>query len=1003
MIKRKSKIIFCLAFVVLCSVFVSAATVIRSAVSVKAATVSVEIENRYDKGDELVIPDDAGVTYNGQTYPAEKSYLVYPSGKALSGKRFALGEVGRYSLKIDTTVDGKIISAEKFFTVDEDVYKVSTSDSYVTYGELNAQFVRSGMNKGLLAKLTDGASVTCSRPVNVYDKAITDVLTFNVKRLDNNVEYVTVSLVDCYDPTIAIDIVCQMTTPDSGRVGRFMRAGQRGSSMLGLNCFENPSQLVIDGKLYDIGIFGTPVHGNIISESAYNNITITLDTTDRKGIKIYESTSYWTDGNPNLVAVMNDPRLYADEFPGFTNGDVFVSVTASGFKSVKLADVEIGMIDGKTNAELNELGKYVDTIAPEIILSVPDTGRIALNALTKIPTAVALDASGISKNVDYTVWYNYGTEAKYAIPITDGKFTPKEEGVYTVAYTATDNYGNEAEKLLSLSAVENGGKGLAISVDEQNGVYAGTPVDLGNYSVTSLCKDYTLKIEVTGPDGMSADVTKTAANYLPTRTGTYKVNYIVSDDYYDEIYEYEFVAGASGKPSFEKAILTAPGYFVKGATYSLDDVKAARYGADGKTYVETIGYISYDGGDFVEIDASEFTVNSGTTARVRLSDKDNRDIFVESEDIKIIDVGYGTTSYDITKYFVGDFTAAVNLINTKFTATRSGNVSFDFINPLLASQFAFDFEIPSGSTVEETEILLTDRYDRSSYASIKLLDGKKYSINGVEGALRTSWTGNRTGIVVSSEKITIGDTSVVADLGLNSDSVELTVNFKNVGEGFTFNLYSVANQPFRSDSDNAEPMLSAEKISKIKQLNDVIYTSIPTVSDVLCPAPFKNCKVTVYKDNDVYVDKNGEEMFELPADKVYAIALDEYGDYDVFYVYTDGKGELCTLDLQIRVIDDVAPEVSFRNAPKGAVKARAGKAIKPLEVIVSDNESEAENISVWAIIYDERGRLIAYVEKTDYDNDYTFTLTAKGRYTAYIYVADATGNAVHVSYEIIAE
>ena len=134
---------------------------------------------------------------------------------------------------------------------------------------------------------------------------------------------------------------------------------------------------------------------------------------------------------------------------------------------------------------------------------------------------------------------------------------------------------------------------------------------------------------------------------------------------------------------------------------------------------------------------------------------------------------------------------------------------------MLASQFAFDFEIPSGSIVEETEILLTDRYDRSSYASIKLLDGKKYSINGVEGALRTSWTGNRTGIAVSSGKITIGDTSVVADLGLNSDSVELTVNFKNVGEGFTFNLYSVANQPFRSDSDNAEPMLSAEKISKI--------------------------------------------------------------------------------------------------------------------------------------------------------------------------------------------
>ena len=198
-------------------------------------------------------------------------------------------------------------------------------------------------------------------------------------------------------------------------------------------------------------------------------------------------------------------------------------------------------------------------------------------------------------------------------------------------------------------------------------------------------------------------------------------------------------------------------------------------------------------------------------------------------------------------------------------------------------------------------------------------------------------------------------------------------------------------------------MLSAEQVSKIKQLGDVIYTSVPTVADVLCPSPFKNCKVTVYKDNEVYVDKNGNEIFELPADRIYEIALNGYGDYDVLYVYADGEGELCNLDLPIRVIDNVAPEVSFKNAPKGAVKVGVGETVKPLEVIVKDNESEADEISVWTIIYDERGRLIAYIEKTDYDDDYTFTLTEKGKYTAYIYVADGTGNSVHLSYEIIAE
>lgn len=1001
--KGKNKIIFCLALVVCCLVVAVVTAAIRPNDHAKAATVSATIEERYDKDAEFVVPEGSGVSYNGQTYPAEQSYLVYPSGKAFSGKRFTLGEVGKYALRLEAAAGGKIISAEQSFTVDENVYKVSTPESYVTYGELNAQFAQNGMKNGIIAKLTDGASVTYARPVNVYDNAITDVLSFNIKRLDNNVEYLTVSLVDCYDPTIGIDIVCQMTAPDNGRIGKYMRAGQKGSSLLGLNCFENPSQLVIDGKLYDIGIFGTPVHGNLISQNAYNNITITLDTTDKKGIKIYESTSYWTDGNPNLVAVFNDSRLYADEFPGFTNGDVFVSVSASVFKNVKHADVEIGMIDGKTNAELNEIGKYVDSDAPEIILSVADTGKIAVNAAAKIPAAYALDPSGISKDVDYSVWYNYDTEARYAIPVIDGRFTPTKEGVYTVVYTATDNYGNKAEKLLSLKAIENGGKGLEISTDIVKNIYAGTPVDFGNYSVTSLCDAYDIKIEVTLPDGTVTDITKTASDYLPTRTGAYKVKYVVSDDYYDYEYEHEFIAAASDKPSFEKATLTAPKYFIKGATYSLDDVKAAFYGASGKTYAETIGYISYDGKDYVETDASGFMVRGGTKAKVKLVAKDNSSIFVESDEIEIIDVGYGTNSYDITKYFVGDFTASANLINTKFTAIKSGDVSFDFINPLLASQFVFDFEIPSGTTVDETEILLTDRFDRSVSASIKLLKDKKYSINGNIGTLRSSWIGNRTRISVSGSQIKIGDTSVVASLGLKSDSVELTVRFKNVEKGFFFNLYSIANQPFRSDSDNAEPMLSAEQISKTKQLDDVISTSVPTVADVLCPSPFKNCKVTVYKDNEVYVDKNGNEMFELPADKIYEIVLNGYGDYDVMYVYTDGEGEFCNLDLTIRVIDNVAPEVSFKNAPKGAVKVGVGETVKPLEVTVKDNESEADEISVWTIIYDERGRLIDYIEKTGYDDDYAFTLTAKGKYTAYIYVADATGNSVYVSYEIIAE
>ena len=52
---------------------------------------------------------------------------------------------------------------------------------------------------------------------------------------------------------------------------------------------------------------------------------------------------------------------------------------------------------------------------------------------------------------------------------------------------------------------------------------------------------------------------------------------------------------------------------------------------------------------------------------------------------------------------------------------------------------------------------------------------------------------------------------------------------------------------------------------------------------------------------------------------------------------------------------------------------------------------------------DEDGRLIAYVEKTEDLSKYAFTLTAKGKYTVYIYCTDEAGNSARLAYEIEAE
>ena len=152
-----------------------------------------------------------------------------------------------------------------------------------------------------------------------------------------------------------------------------------------------------------------------------------------------------------------------------------------------------------------------------------------------MPEAEALDASGIRGKVDYTVWYNYTDEnSKRAINVENGKFFAGKMGTYTVEYRAEDVYGNRATRTFDLLAIKEGTPGISFNATTKyTEAEIGSSINLSGYGVTSLCKNYDVTVLLTDPNGNTADITSSAASVAVSEVGTYTVEYLYSDTYYD--------------------------------------------------------------------------------------------------------------------------------------------------------------------------------------------------------------------------------------------------------------------------------------------------------------------------------------------------------------------------------------------------------------------------------------------------------------------------------------
>ena len=977
----------------------------------KAANVLEDntVQDSYRVGETLTIPGDAMISTDGGDKRVEACYLVYPDGNARIDRTFALNQVGQYTLILEADNGGKKVLQEKTFTVNNDYYALSSSDSYVEYGEINMDvssdaFNRYPRHEGLRAFLTDGDTLTFSQPINVYENVMTDVLEFNLARYDTNVSYVNIKLTDCYDPTNALEIVFWRRIDEE----TYLTAGVSGTRLIGLSTSNGNGNYIIDGTTYHIGLFGTGVQGNRFRPTfkRYNNVKLTLDTTSKTNIKIYETTSPETD--TRLVTEINNPELYGTRFKGFTTGDVYLSITARGFSgNVSHAEIQIGEVMGEELEALDKVAlPYVDTTPPTITVSDENVDIYAGSIPVKVPEATARDTSGLRGGVDYTVWYGYQTSARRMLNVTNGTFVPAATGIYTVVYTATDVYGITAAKELYLYANEASEDGIDIEVTEIGNVPVGRNVDFTQYTLSSLCTEEsrTLRITLTCPDGTTETIATNNKAYRLSQVGEYKVTYEYADVYYSGTYSYTFSALSSTVPVFDKDEIPVPDYLIIGATYSFEKIDAYLY-SPTKTSVGVKAYIQYDGGNYTEINRSECTITGGNVAKVKYVCEGHDDVIIESKEMKLVNVGYQSlTGFNITKYFQGDFTGAADLTGTTYTTNNSGSASLDFINTLLCTSFDITFKIDKVKDEEPKvgtlTLTFTDFYDESNKVVVLLgmAGASAYaSVNGgATQALASDWIGENFTVTYMDGIFSLGTTNISCDFGFTSPKAKLSIEFGGVTSGFKFKLVSFCGQPFRNTIvDSIQPLMQVEMHENVLPYGSTVTTAIPWTADVLSPSPEKNLLVSVYKNGQILTDVNGKRLENCSAaHDTYTFSLDAYGTYVILYSFVDGTGNERVNKVEIRdtinVLDETKPTITL-NATSQNVKV--GTPTSPVAYEVTDNETPADKITVWVVIYDARGILVIATQSQ-------YTLKSAGTYTAYLYATDAAGNSTYVTYTI---
>lgn len=966
-------------------------------------------------GDKIAV-EPKTITYEGQS-KVVNGEIITPDGSCKVGKVFEIEMPGIYEVRYRAffgTHEEKISIFYHCHRTSGDFFIPSDKNNPALSGEYSHP-VNTGVIKGAKLLLDSKTTFTYDGEIDFSsldpNKSFIEFIVDTSKQETSDLESFTVRLTDTEDPNNYIDINIGDSGPvDDSGAGSYWKAGSN-------NQFKTGYEGGREGKIWDSSSkYGTNVGMSFrdLPDKGANVAKLYFDYPERE-LYVYPLIN---STNKGIITDLDDKEIYGSNvWEGFKSGKATVSIFANSLLSnyATLIVTKIGSID------LSPLD-FIDNDAP--IIKVNYEGQSTINVpMAAIDKPYKIFKATVSDNFDrrlscstYVTYYDEVHHMTKDITVTDGYFTPKEEGQYTITYVAKDHSNNYAEKTVDVYAT-NDLQDIAITLDEDE-------ITQDIYSVVELPSIEEVKEKVTGGSGKPSlerhvfdrneeEIEIEGNSFVPTEVGTYKAIYTAVDYIGNECSATLTIHVTNpGHPVFIEEF-SLPKILIKGHKYTLPSAIGAEVVNNETVYLNSNVYVND-----VLLENNEFVAGDICSVEYELDGVSGKEYYYDS--IDVVDVsGPEEGELKLENYFYGDFVPEVNKNDVVLTASSGDQASSIFASPLPHDILNFEFGVDEELfNADELVFKVSDSTNHNNSLSFRfsIEDGVPYiSIGSDPTKYEFSVEDNTYLIEFTTYNRTLKDIfhKNIAVVKNNDQGnpftgfgggVYLEIFMKNIASESSFKMLTIANQSLGDKGknpykDTVKPQVALKEDFLFEQ--DYMTEAFLPIAEAFDVLSDVSVTITVKAPNKQVIIDNQDATVR------HSFILDKFGSYIVTYTATDSAGKVGTSRRLITVYDIVPPELTIQGTLKETYKLNAKITIPSYEVNDNLNDYTVDvflimpNNEQRLLLTDENGDVTSYLSDDSlYYNasfrvdEKTFRAEQRGHYTLRYVAYDADFNKV---------
>ena len=935
--------------------------------------------------------------YIGVQYPVNVTVADATGNQTPLNGAYTFTTAGDYTLHLTCAFDGNSQTKDMKITVAPDLASFITERDGVTGISTTKKLSNMAMaeNNLLVLSLNNNSSFYYKGVINLHDFTKNDQLISlfpNTLKDHTGVSAITVSLIDVYDPTNVVKINYERNSNRDGAVADYDNAfvnvayGSVSSAVKNYSGINNKS-VSWSSTFYNYWASPEFSQKNASNANQFYSLNFSYDIDENT---IYSYSNYGFIGvegedrtGAGLYPILNmNSNTLSEKFKGFKTGEVYLKVDITGS-----GDVAISSIAGKTIANVDE-NAY--EMSDGILTGENDfslTGVVGVKYPLKAATSgkfVNEAATCVLKDPDGAV-----------VSLSSDGFVPQKAGIYSLIYTAKNEFGVPVEKTFSLE-VQASQEPIMILYTFPSTIDAGSLYTVRKPVVTGGHGEVTYEIYLNGEKvsvgdkvkvGLDLEIRIDAKDSLGlTNTKTFEANInkdvIESDmqfprsagcgdtfvfpqgkiyDYSVESYvDYEiYVNGVKVEDSFvlpdEPTVLSVEYRTeTQSQTFTLNVIK--------KTYSTPHDLLDFEGDGEITSAGFYLDVEKDSTLRFPypMSSGDLEIIFYVLE----TEMNFGEMNFSLTGLDGKNVTFTIADLDTVKPKLLINGVDTGKIVPRILS---------TGANT------MPDMFKGQKYYSFSISYNDTYKAILVSGKPLAKIATDSNGFAFEGFGGGVYLDMLAGDLAKGEDSVRYCLNTVSNQK-----LVTIAFQ----NGDVVGPLVYSDGLTKNKTVayGETIDFSTLTAYDVLSASA--SVRLTLITPDNITLFEN-----QLAKD-VGKVCFKQYGNYRLTIVARDANGQTDRNVYTYTVEDVEAPVLTLEKTDN--VTAKQNEVVKLYNATAQDNYSAC---TIRVVVYAPNGEVYTVANAAEI-KDVQLTLSMVGTYKIRYFATDEDENVSSAYYTI---